>query len=150
MSSTPVQTSTNNRDMQILAAEKFMSDIKAAMRRAVKASGHSRDHIVDAINDIIRHGDVKGVCKGSEYLSLSTFEKWLADEERGQLPSLMGLHLLMLVTSRDPLEKWVALYDCIVVDAKARLKLEIMELEIAMAANEKRQKELWRKLMEEE
>jgi hypothetical protein len=84
---------------EVVASAGFVAGMKAAMRRIVEASGKSRDQVVDGMNEIVR-ATGKGLCKGSKNISLSTLEKWLADEERGQLPDVWGLHVLMLATGR--------------------------------------------------
>ena len=145
----PVQMSLfDERSRQALAAGGFVAGMKAAMRRAVEGSGLSRPQVVDAMNDIVRLTGGKGLCKGSKFLSLDTFEKWLASEERGQLPDLWGLHVLMLATGKTPMEVWAQLFDCSLLDAEGRKKLELMELELELDAKSQRRRQLRRELRE--
>ena len=150
MPPTPVQMSLfDDRNRQVLAAGGFVAGMKAAMRRVIEACDLSREQVVDAMNDIVRLTGGKGLCKGSKYLSLATLEKWLASEERGQLPDLWGLHVFMLATGREPLETWAQLFDCCLLDAEGRKKLELMNLDLEMEVKAKRRRKLRRELQEE-
>jgi hypothetical protein len=132
---------------EILASAGFVGSMKAAMRRIVDAGGKSREQVVDAMNDVVR-ATGKGLCKGSKYISMATLEKWLASEERGQLPDLWGLHVLMLATGNrlQPLETWLAMFDCGIMDAVGRKKLEFAELELERESKDTRRRNLKREL----
>jgi hypothetical protein len=133
---------------EVVASSGFVAGMKAAMRRIVEASGKSRDHVVDAMNEIVR-ATGKGLCKGSKYISLPTLEKWLADEERGQLPDVWGLHVLMLATGNrlQPLETWLALFDCSILDEVGRKKLKFAELELKKESEDALRRSLKKELM---
>lgn len=146
----PVQLSLfSDMNRRIISSGGFVAGMKAAMRKVVDTSGLSRDHVIDAMNDIVR-ATGKGLCKGSKFISLSTLEKWLADEERGQLPDLWGLHVLVLATGSNlaPLETWLAFFGCSVLDEAGRDKLEFAEMELEREPREKRRRALKAKLME--
>lgn len=150
MRSSPVQLSLfSDLNHRILASGGFVAGMKAAMREIVDASGLSRDHVIDAMNDIVR-ATGKGLCKGSKFISLSSLEKWLADEERGQLPDLWGMHVLLLATGSNltPLEAWLSFFGCSILDETGKDKLEFAEMEIDRERRERRRKELKTKLME--
>lgn len=125
--------------------------MKSTMRLLVKQSGLSRDQMADAMNEIVRTSG-KGLCKGSRYISVPTLEKWLADDERGQLPDLWGLHVLMLAANSDlaPLETWLSLFGCGVLSERDKKKVEFAELEIEKNLRDKRLLELKTELMEKE
>jgi hypothetical protein len=74
---------------RILSSAGFVAAMKAAMRGIVDASGKSREQVVEDMNDVVRTTG-KGLCKGTKFISLATLEKWLAGEERGQLPGPVG------------------------------------------------------------
>jgi hypothetical protein len=133
---------------EVVASAGFVASMKAAMRRIVEAGGKSREQVVDAMNEIVR-ATGKGLCKGSKNISLPTLEKWLADEERGQLPDVWGLHVLMLATGNrlQPLEAWLALFDCSILDDVGREKLEFAELELKRENEDARRRNLKKKLM---
>jgi hypothetical protein len=139
--------SADNR-REVLASAGFVAGMKAAMRRIVEASGKSRDQVVDGMNEIVR-ATGKGLCKGSKYISTATIEKWLASEERGQLPDLWGLHVLMLATGNrlQPLEAWLALFDCGILDTVGRKKLEYADLELEREPKDYRRRNLKKELM---
>jgi hypothetical protein len=128
---------------RIMCSAGFVVSMKAAMRGIVEASGKSRDQVVDEMNRIASVAG-KGLCKGSKNISRDTLEKWLADAERGQMPDLWGLHVLILATGSrlHPLEVWLAFFDCGVLDAFGRKKLEYAELELAREPAEKRRRRL--------
>jgi len=116
---------------RIISSAGFVASMKASMRGIVEASGKSRDQVVDEMNRIVAVTG-KGLCKGSRNISLDTLEKWLADAERGQLPDLWGLHVLMLAAgnSLHPLEAWLNFFDCGVLDSFGRKKLAYADLEL--------------------
>ncbi|MDR2573463.1 MAG: hypothetical protein LBC94_03815 [Desulfovibrio sp.] len=100
------------------------------------------------MNEVVR-ATGKGLCKGSKNISLSTLEKWLADEDRGQMPDVWGLHVLMLATGNrlQPLETWLALFDCAILDDVGRKKLEFAELELKRESEDARRRNLKKELM---
>lgn len=134
---------------QVLSAAGFVASMKLAMRRAVESSGLSREQVVDAMNNVVRSTG-KGLCKGIKFITLPTLEKWLADGERGQLPDLWGLHVLMLACGSEkmPLEVWLSFFGCSVLDAGEREKLEYADLVLRKKSQDKRQRELEAKLLE--
>jgi hypothetical protein len=127
----------------VIASAGFVGSMKAAMRRIVEESGKSREQVVDAMNEIVR-ATGKGLCRGSKKIGLPTLEKWLADEERGQMPDIWGLHVLMLAAGNrlHPLETWLAMFDCGVLDAVARKKIEYADLELVRVPMERRRRKL--------
>jgi hypothetical protein len=144
MQPAPAQLSLfGHNSRQIMSSAGFVAGMKAAMRAIVEASGKSRDQVVDEMNRIAGVTG-KGLCKGSKHISLDTLEKWLASEERGQLPDLWGLHVLILATGNrlHPLEAWLNIFDCGVLDAFGRMKLEYAELELEREPMEKRRRKL--------
>jgi len=134
---------------EVLASGGFVAGMKAAMRGIIEGSGKSRDQVVDAMNDVVR-ATGKGLCKGSRHISRDTLEKWLACEERGQLPDLWGLHVLIMATGNRlaPLETWLSFFDCAVLDAFGQKKLEYAELELERDPKERRRRKLKAELME--
>lgn len=153
MTSSPVQLSLfDETTRKLLSSVGFVASMKMAMRGIVEASGLSREQVVDEMNDLVRMANKgrKGLCKGSKFISLSVLEKWLADEERAQLPDLWGLHILLLATGNrlQPLEAWLALFGCAVLDEAGRDKLEFAELEIERESRDARRRALKTKLME--
>jgi ClpP class serine protease len=144
----PTQLSLlHNSRREVIASGGFVAGMKAAMRGVVDASGKSRDQVVDAMNEIVK-ATGKGLCKGSKTISLPTLEKWLADEERGQLPDLWGLHVLMLATGNrlQPLEAWLLLFGCGVLDETGRKKIEFAELELKRENDDARRRNLKKEL----
>ena len=94
----------DKRNQQTLLLGGFVASMKGAMRRMVEQSGLSRAQVVDQMNAIS-----KSASKGRKH-NLPTLEKWLADEERGQLPNLLDFETLQLATgSRHGLETWLAM-----------------------------------------
>ena len=134
---------------RIISSAGFVAAMKAAMRDIVEESGKSRDQVVDEMNRIVGLTG-KGLCKGCKEISRATLEKWLADEERGQLPDLWGLHVLMLATGNNlqPLDVWLHIFECGIVDAVGRKKLEFAELELGREPMEKRRRKLKAELLE--
>jgi len=128
---------------RIIASAGFVASMKAALRGMVEASGKSRDHVVDEMNRIVAFSG-KGLCKGSKNISVETLNKWLADVERGQLPDLWGLHVLILATGNrlDPLEFWLSIFDCSILDAWGRKKIKFAELELEREPKEKLRRKL--------
>lgn len=133
---------------QVLSAGGFVAGMKAALRKIVEDSGLSREQLVDEMNSIVRLTG-KGLCKGSKFIKLATLEKWLADEERGQLPDLWGMHVLIIACGNRlyPLDVWSAFFGCSILDEAGRDKLEFAEIELERGHREKRRKELKAKLM---
>jgi hypothetical protein len=145
----PVQFSLFGDSRQVMSSAGFVAGMKAAMRGIVDGSGKSREQIKDAMNEIVR-ATGKGLCKGTKFITLPTLEKWLASEERGQLPDLWGMHVLMLATGNNlkPLETWLMYFDCSVLDAVGRKKLELADLELGRKLLEKRRRKLKEELSE--
>ncbi len=132
-----------DNSQRIMSSAGFVAGMKAAMRGIVEASGKSRDHIVDEMNRIVAVTG-KGLCKGTKNISRDTLEKWLASEERGQLPDLWGLHVLIMAAGNNlqPLETWLMFFDCSVLDAVGRKKLEFADLELDREPKERRRRKL--------
>jgi len=108
---------------EIWADRGYVAVIKAAMRRAVTESGFSRDHVVDKMNAL---ADGRALTRGrKKIISKDTLDKWLADEERAQMPSGFALDIFMRATgSLAPLESWLSLYECAVLTPKGKKALE--------------------------
>ena len=136
-----------HRSHQIFTAGGFVAAIKAAMRKSIVDSGLSRAQVADEMNAIARSVG-RALCKGSKDISIDTLEKWLASEERGQLPDSFGLHVLMLATrSSHPMDVWLAFFDCAVLDPVNRKRLEYAELTLQRKVPAKRTKQLEDELM---
>ena len=110
---------------KLLSAGGFVASMKLALRCVVDKSGLSRAQVVDVMNEVVR-ATGKGLCKGSKFITLPILEKWLADEERGQLPDLWGMHVLVLATGGNmhPFAVWLSYFECSVLDAVGKDKLE--------------------------
>ena len=70
-------------------------EVKAAMGRAIKKTGLSRDLVRDKMNELARHHRVKlngGNCK---QLSKDVFEKWLNVEDEVRVPSMKALAIFL-------------------------------------------------------
>ena len=133
----------DEHNRKILAAAGFMASMKAAMRRMLDGCELSRAQVVDVMNAIS-----KSAGKGKKF-SVPTLEKWVADEERGQLPDLWGFEVLQLATqSRHGLEAWLALHGFSIMDDAARKKIAFAELEMEREDNRKRRNELKAQLKE--
>ena len=131
------------RNQQTLLLGGFVASMKGAMRRMVEQSGLSRAQVVDQMNAISKNAG-----KGRKH-NLPTLEKWLADEERGQLPNLLDLETLQLATgSMLGLETWLAMHGCGVMDENARLMVEFAKLELGRAESEKQRRQLKERLAE--
>ena len=140
----PLQLSLfDEHNRRILAAAGFMASMKAAMRRMLDDCRLSRAQVVDVMNTIS-----KAAGRGKKY-SVPTLEKWVADEERGQLPNLWDFEVLQLATqSRHGLEAWLALHGLSIMDDEARKKVAFAELEMDREDNRKRRNELKAQLKE--
>ncbi|MDR2573470.1 MAG: hypothetical protein LBC94_03855 [Desulfovibrio sp.] len=112
---------------EMLSGGGYIAVMKAAMRRAAAESGLSRAQIVDKMNALaggraLTQGSKKGI-------GPDTFDKWLADEERAQMPSGFALDVFMRAAgSLAPLEAWLGLYGCTVLTPKGKKTLEYAEL----------------------
>jgi len=126
---------------EMLRGGGYIAIIKAAMRRAVAESGLSRAQVVDKMNALaggrpLTQGSKKGV-------GPDTFDKWLADEERAQMPSGFALDVFMrAVGSLAPLEAWLSLYGCAVLTPKSKKTLEYAELVLEEKTKAKRKRHL--------
>jgi len=74
--------------------------IKAAMNRAAKRCGLSREQIVDRMNEIAATGGIR-LNRNARTLSLDVLEKWLNPAERDYMPSHNALGAFMAATG-DP------------------------------------------------
>ena len=119
----------------------YVAVMKAAMRRAVAECGLSRAQVVDKMNALAKgraltQGNKKGI-------SQDTFDKWMADEERAQMPSGFALVVLMRATgSLAPLEGWLEIYGCAVLTPKDKKALEYAEIVLEGKTKAKRKRRL--------
>lgn len=126
---------------EMLSGGGYIAVMKASMRRAANESGLSRAQIVDKMNALAKgraltQGSKKGV-------GPDTFDKWLADEERAQMPSGFALDVFMrAVGSLAPLEAWLGLYGCTVLTPKGKKTLEYAELVLEEKTKAKRKRRL--------
>lgn len=122
---------------KILSFAAFVADIKQSMRDMVAATGISRAQFVDRMNEYARLADKSQ--GDAAFISETTLEKILADEKRGQLPTLWTLEVMCRVAeSLLPHECWLDMHDCGVMDEKARMKVEFAEEELQREARAKR------------
>lgn len=76
-----------------------LREVKARMADAAKASGLSRDELLDMMNEL---ADRYGVCLAGgrgQRLAMATFEKWLNPEDKEHLPSLKALPVFCAATN---------------------------------------------------
>lgn len=67
-------------------------DIKEALNQEIKASGKSREQVLDLMNELAkRHGMS---LNGKNGVSKDLFDKWLNAEDDSRVPGLKGLTLL--------------------------------------------------------
>lgn len=118
------------RARKVIAAAAFAADMKEALRALVAGSGFSREHFADAMNDYARLAG-RGKEEGkAPLISVAKLEKLLADEERGQLPTIWEMEVMCRVAeSLAPHECWLAMHDCGVMDEKAWLKVKLAKLD---------------------
>ncbi|ADW18603.1 hypothetical protein Despr_2465 [Desulfobulbus propionicus DSM 2032] len=67
-------------------------DVKEALNQAVKASGQSRDQVLDRMNELARRHNVP--INGKAGVSKDLFEKWLNVEDDSRVPGIKALSLL--------------------------------------------------------
>lgn len=67
-------------------------DVKEALNQAVKASGLSRDQVLDRVNELARRHSVP--INGKAGVSKDLFEKWLNVEDDSRVPGIKALSLL--------------------------------------------------------
>lgn len=67
-------------------------DIKEALNQEIKASGKSRDQVLDLLNELARRNGI--TLNGKNGVSKDLFEKWLNAEDDSRVPGLKGLTLL--------------------------------------------------------
>jgi len=67
-------------------------DVKDALNQSVKASGQSRDQILDRMNELAKRQNM--VLNGKVGVSKDLFEKWLNIEDDSRVPGIKGLSLL--------------------------------------------------------
>ena len=67
-------------------------DVKESLNQAVKASGQSRDQVLDRMNDLARRNNMS--LNGKTGVSKDLFEKWLNPEDDSRMPGIKGLTLL--------------------------------------------------------
>lgn len=72
--------------------------VKARMAEAAKASGKSRDELLDILNEL---ADRYGVCLAGgrgQQLSMASLEKWLNPDEKEHFPSIKALPIFCAAT----------------------------------------------------
>ncbi|WP_027192850.1 hypothetical protein [Megalodesulfovibrio gigas] len=74
--------------------------LKAAMHRAAKRCGLSREQIVDKMNEIAAIGGYR-LNRNARALTLDVFEKWLNPAERDYVPGHNAVHAFVLAVN-DP------------------------------------------------
>lgn len=117
--------------------------LKAAMNRAAKRCGMSREQIVDKMNEIAGLGGYR-LNRNARSLSLDMLEKWLNPLERDYVPSHNALQTFMLATNdTEPLAVMAAVqgFDLIGGDDRKLLKAAKIEREIANLKRQKRRLE---------
>jgi hypothetical protein len=62
-------------------------DIKAAMNKAAKQSGLSRETILDRMNELASRYGIRLVKRTNKPLDFATLEKWLNPQERNHIPA---------------------------------------------------------------
>lgn len=67
-------------------------DIKESINAEVKASGKSRDQVLDRANELAKRHHV--VMNGKGELSKDLFEKWINPEDESRVPSIRGLMVI--------------------------------------------------------
>lgn len=67
-------------------------DMKEALNQEIKASGKSRDQVLDLMNDLAKRNGMS--LNGKNGVSKDMFEKWLNAEDESRIPGLKGLTLL--------------------------------------------------------
>ena len=70
----------------------IVRDVKDALNQSVKASGQSRDQILDRMNELAKRQNM--VLNGKVGVSKDLFEKWLNIEDDSRVPGIKGLSLL--------------------------------------------------------
>lgn len=77
----------NNSGLQTV-----VRDLKEALNQAVKASGQSRDQVLDLMNELARRNNMSLNTKSG--VSKDLFEKWLNVEDESRVPGIKALALL--------------------------------------------------------
>ena len=67
-------------------------DVKEALNLVVKASGKSRDQVLDRMNELAKRHNM--VVNGKAGVSKDLFEKWLNAEDDSRVPGIKSLVLL--------------------------------------------------------
>ena len=70
----------------------IVRDVKESLNHAVKASGQSRDQVLDRMNELARRHNVP--INGKAGVSKDLFEKWLNAEDDSRVPGIKALSLL--------------------------------------------------------
>lgn len=73
----------------------IVRDVKESLNAEVKASGRSRDQVLDRLNELARRHGIS--LNGRGEVSKDLLEKWLNAEDDSRVPSLKGLALLCSV-----------------------------------------------------
>lgn len=106
--------------------------VKEAMRNAIKASGKSREQVVDEMNDLARIEGIKTGGRAQE-ISLGIFEKWLSQSADHLISWKLLPIFCHVVNSIDPLRSLVG-----VLSAKVLRAEEVPLLEWAKAEKQRR------------
>ncbi len=117
--------------------------IKAAMNRAAKRCGLSREQIVDKMNEIAAMGGFR-LNRNARTLSLDVLEKWLNASERDYVPGHNALHVFMAATGdAEPLRVAAGVqgFELVGGDDLKILKAAKIEREIANLKRQKRRLE---------
>lgn len=111
-----------NRQETVLAG--LMPNLKAALNKACRdwceRKGFKREALLDQLND---RADAVGVSlsAGNGRLSLATLEKWLAPRDVSNVPGVMAVNVICLVTHDvRPLTVMLDLHGCTVMTLKDR------------------------------
>jgi len=117
--------------------------IKAAMNRAAKRCGLSRELIVDKMNEIAAMGGYR-LNRNARALSLDVFEKWLNPAERDYVPGHNAVACFMAATGDpEPLQVAAGIqgYDLVGGDDLKVLKAAKLEREIKNLQRQKKRLE---------
>jgi len=85
----------------------IVRDVKESLNAEVKASGRSRDQVLDQLNELAKRHGIS--LNGRGDVSKDLLEKWLNAEDDSRVPGIKGLALLCAVLETTaPLEPLVA------------------------------------------
>lgn len=96
----------------------IIKPLKRAMVEALSACGHSREQVVDQMNDLADQYGVR-LIKGNGKLTMDTFEKWLNINDMERVINVKGLVVFCAVTGGiEPLQVMVRPLGFAIVGAK--------------------------------